>query len=146
MKSTSDQEDFRPQIVANMAEAEQTQQSSSTRGEASEKLVLPSSSKSPAAEVLSCEFDEAEQLEGWPRLHRVVFSILRAGAALDSSKAGTAEADSSSSSIDDQAKLLRHLAVFDHFLVDENMKMKGPGGFTPLHVACLGPLTAQQRK
>jgi hypothetical protein len=26
------------------------------------------------------------------------------------------------------------------------VNLKGPGGFTPLHVACLGTLTAQQRK
>lgn len=133
-----------------------------------DELVLPSS-KLPAAEVLYCEHNEAEQLQGWPLLHRVIFRILRAGAAvLDTDSkagvaeagssssmdqqapqhrpAGTAEAGSSSSSSIAEADMQQYFDAFEKCLVDEDVNIKGLGGFTPLHVACLGHLTAQQRK
>jgi hypothetical protein len=86
--------------------------------------------------------------QGWPQLHRVMMYTSRvAPHTHDSSEAAPTEAAASSSTSSSTDKKAQRMLVFFGLLpCSEDVNIKGPGGFTALHVACLGQLTAQQRK
>jgi hypothetical protein len=69
--------------------------------------------------------------EGWPLLHRVVMAAATAGP-------GKALKPTSGGAV---LPPLRHVLA-----ACKDVNLKGPGGFTALHMACMGTLTLQQRK
>lgn len=93
----------------------------------------------------------AVDADGWPLLHRVV----TAAAAKDPNPP-KAEPDNSSSTPDQPGPgggtgsgmdCATAMATLEEVLARcKDVNLKGPGGFTALHLACLGPLSRLQLK
>lgn len=100
-------------------------------------------SSTPAGQPVEELDPTAKDAEGWPLLHRVVMAAVSGALpplAASPTDAGTSTSTASTSSD-------RSLPSLDAVLaVCKDVNLKGPGGFTALHMACLGTLTAQQRK
>ena len=89
----------------------------------------------------------AKDATGWPLLHRVVMAAATGAPAVATGTAtATATADAAASTNSSSETSSTTCTLQDVLAVCKDVNIKGPGGFTALHLACLGALTPQQRK
>jgi hypothetical protein len=117
---------------------------SSTGNEAFEWFAEASKAASRAGTLPDLDPTEVDG-EGWPLLHRAVTAAATAGPGKsNSTKCASGSSSTAPGGSSGGSTTLPTLQQVLEACTDINLK--GPGGFTALHMACLGPLDAQQRK
>lgn len=139
------------EVSQRVTEAKQQQQQGDSKGHqkaaANGLAVNSEQGEEPNCSQSDLRDPAAKDGEGWPRLLTVAMDAANSvehpakeaapGAVDGSSNASTAAGQGDSSS----------LGLLDELLAAcKDVNLKGPGGFTALHMACLGQLTAAQRK
>lgn len=139
------------EVLSQSTEAVKQQQQGDSKGQQQKAAASGLAVNGEQVEESNCSQSDlrdpaAKDGEGWPRLLTVAMDAANsvehpakeaAPGALDGSSNATTAAGKGGSSMD----------LLDELLAScKDVNLKGPGGFTALHMACLGQLTAAQRK